>query len=460
LSTNKIILAVAVIGGPILLFINYEWTILFLFAFGAVVGLLKFLTYFHPIVHVAIDIVMILICVSWFLRKISSGSSGRLARTPLDWLIAIFGFICVAQIFNPLSYSYMASIASLKMHIVVIPLYFFGYHLCRTKKQIRKWFLVFTLIGVAIGGYAVIQFLQGPTAISKAIPAASHLVYVNTWRTASGQLYFRPFSTTTNAGGAATWAQCAIPLALALIMFQAVSKRLKLFLSAMIVLLCTAILVSLVRQIVLATLVGFVFLVLLQALFGEIKRGVISILLAGILFFGSFWFATQLAGDAVAHKLGSIIRPIDAYQKTRGYHFRYLPYIMKQFPLGAGLGRVGPATSKFYWELHEDQLRGGPGALSGENYFLAMVSETGIPGLLVILFFYLAILLKGIRIHKGLKDKELQWVSAGILAVLISVFVEWFGASPLLTTPLNLYFWFLAGVLMKLKVLDVNKHEV
>ena len=128
-TTDIKIIIGALILVPILLSANYERSILILFGFASVVGLLKMKTDFNPVIHVGMDIIIIILCFSWMFRRILGLTSTDQEKTPLGKLVGFFVVACLVQIFNPMSYDFIASVASLKMHISMIPLYFAGYHI-------------------------------------------------------------------------------------------------------------------------------------------------------------------------------------------------------------------------------------------------------------------------------------------------------------------------------------------
>ena len=142
---------------------------------------------------------------------------------------------------------------------------------------------------------------------------------------------------------------------------------------------------------------------------------------------------------------------------NRGQHLTYIHLTAEGYPLGAGLGRTGPAASKFKDEMYAFQeTNGGPLAMTSENYFLVMIAETGIPGTIVITLIALIILFRGFKIYLSTRDDDLKWVAISCWAVLFSIFFVFFGGPALVTPPLNLFFWFLGGVLLKIPVLDDN----
>jgi O-antigen ligase len=125
------------------------------------------------------------------------------------------------------------------------------------------------------------------------------------------------------------------------------------------------------------------------------------------------------------------------------------------YPLGIGLGRTGPAVAKFGAEIQAHWDKYGTSAINpGENYFQVLISETGLPGTITMLILTFAILWRGYKSYLRIEDNDLQWFSVASLSVLVSIFVVFFGGPALVTAPLNMFFWFLSGALLKLPILD------
>jgi hypothetical protein len=460
-STRISLLVGYLIGIPILISSNYDRSIMLMFMFASVAGLLKYKTEFNPVVHVTIDIMMGVICLGWFLRRFFATRSAQPAqRTPLSKLIAVFVVVCIIQIFHPYSYSYVASLAALKMHIFMVPLYFFGFHYFRSPRQIRQWSIVFVFIGIIMSIVAIQQFRKGPEQMKEEMPEYAWMIDQNTWQDETGRSFFRPMSTTANAGGASTWMQCIIPLTLAVCMSNILSKRLRFLLIASLVVFVVTLFISLIRQMFIVTAFGVGLMLFLQFRSGKLSQGMVTMVIVTLLLFGSFRLASDVAGtsrSAVQELVEMLSNPFSAYQESRARMLYVALQVAEIYPLGTGLGRSGPAAAKFSPEIEEFYIKyGGPRLMPSENYFLVMLAETGILGTLIITLITLALLWKGYRAYRLIQDNNLKWFAAGALGLLFSIFVVFFGGPALVTAPLNMYFWFMGGILLKLPLIDAE----
>ena len=445
------------IGIPILLSSNYHRSIILMFAFASVAGLLKYKTGFNPIIHVTVDIMLGVICFGWLIRRFFAPSIHN-TSAPLGIPIFIFVFICSIQIFHPNGYSYFASIAALKMHIFMIPLYFFAYHYLTSIQQLRQWIWGFAVIGIIMGSVSIYQFQQGPEYMKQEMPEYSYMIDQNTWQDETGKDYFRPMSTTSNPGGASTWMQSLIPLMVAVCFMRTFSVGLRVILGLVLIFFIVTLSISLIRQMFMVTCGSVGIMLILQVYQRRLTQHLLSFSVVVLMLVGSISVATQVAGSS-----GSAIRglvnlfadPIGMYRSNRASSLQTALTMARYYPLGIGLGRTGPAAVKFGAEIQAHQDKYGTAHFNpSENYFQVMISETGLPGTFMILFIVLLILWRGYKSYIRIENNDLKWFSVASLSVLISIFVVFFGGPALVTSPLNMFFWFLSGALLKLPILD------
>ena len=97
-----------------------------------------------------------------------------------------------------------------------------------------------------------------------------------------------------------------------------------------------------------------------------------------------------------------------------------------------------------------------PSVLSGvENYYAKAVIELGISGLILVVGLFLSLIIYGHSTFRRLKDKGLRSAAAAILAFIITIVLNSFKGWQIDLDPINVYFWFFAGILLKLKCLDI-----
>lgn len=119
----------------------------------------------------------------------------------------------------------------------------------------------------------------------------------------------------------------------------------------------------------------------------------------------------------------------------------------------SGLGTGIDTIASRYAFSSPDQFEGVGGSWY-ESWYVKVVLELGLPGLALVTALFALILVRGLRAHARLRDAGLRAVSAAFIAFLVLNIVALTGKPYLDYDPINVYFWFLAGVLAKLPHLD------
>ena len=121
------------------------------------------------------------------------------------------------------------------------------------------------------------------------------------------------------------------------------------------------------------------------------------------------------------------------------------------FPFGAGLGRTGSAAGRF-----QDELMASPlGRMIQErygfadNYFAAMIVETGIPGTVLLTSVLLGLLFLAIRLSRRAEDDADAAFGALVAGYLVAILVMSWGSQPLLANPTQAFFWVLGGMMAR-----------
>jgi len=115
---------------------------------------------------------------------------------------------------------------------------------------------------------------------------------------------------------------------------------------------------------------------------------------------------------------------------------RLIPTSRARYPLGAGIGRSGPAAG----------FGGGASTLNVENEPNFLIGETGAAGLLVVLTLWLRVLVDGVRTVRRTPDLRLRLLLAALVAPVIGSALLWYGSIPTVSVPTGPLFWFVAGV--------------
>jgi hypothetical protein len=117
-------------------------------------------------------------------------------------------------------------------------------------------------------------------------------------------------------------------------------------------------------------------------------------------------------------------------------------------PLGAGLGRTGSAASALGGGLSQDRFNAQLQEQFGfqDNFFAAMLVETGIPGTLFMTIILVGLGVRAVRLSRKAATVEDSVLGALVAGYMLSMFVMSWGSQPLLANPTIAFFWFLGGM--------------
>jgi hypothetical protein len=116
-----------------------------------------------------------------------------------------------------------------------------------------------------------------------------------------------------------------------------------------------------------------------------------------------------------------------------------IPTYAVDFPLGAGMGTVGPAGNS--------SVGGSTNStLNGESEFTFLEIEVGLPGLFVMLGLALGGLYLGLRLRR-VADRRIQRPLMALTAALVAMLVSWVVGSVTPQSPDAPFFWFATGTL-------------
>jgi O-antigen ligase len=121
---------------------------------------------------------------------------------------------------------------------------------------------------------------------------------------------------------------------------------------------------------------------------------------------------------------------------------------IKSAPLGVGLGRTGSAASALGSTLSDSPFNAQLQEEFGfqDNFFAAMIVETGLPGTLMLTFILLGLGVRAARLSRRAPTAEDSAFGALVAGYMLALFVMSWGSQPLLGNPTLAFFWFLGGL--------------
>jgi hypothetical protein len=429
--------------------------ILVFLCYLSIEGLLKLLSGYHPIVHIGADIVLWTLVAVWAAAAVLQGRP-RLPHVPFFVLVVLHVVWVALLVFSPYTPSLFAGAASLKIHLSMIPLYIIGFGLAAEPDAPRRVMRTLCIFWCGAFLLTILQYMSGPNSLLDFGGVyMSRLVGFHEWR---------PFGTTAVPGGEAIFALMALPFALCLVLRGDYQLR-DPWILLTIVGSIAVFFISGVRQLFLGCLIILLNTVALQIARG---RGRAGLLLVALVVLGTATYVgvqeyvlpqAQASLSNVAEtpeiwkERSSVDRfrtllDIETYRRARAGGLTLIWDRVTAFPFGAGLGRTGSAAAFLRGELRQDPLNAMIQDRVGfqDNFFAAMLVETGIPGTLLLTVILLGLTAMAIQLARHNASREDSAFGAMVSGYLLAVLVMSWGSQPLMSNPTLAFFWFLGGM--------------
>lgn len=361
------------------------------------------------------------------------------------WILAFLGVIAV-QLFNPGAVSLSHSVASTRQDLEFVPLFFLGYSVMQSRRRLRGFLVLLLSVAAVNGLVGVVQFSMSPSQLASwgagyaAKVNGTGSVSARGFVDSSGQARVRPFALGSDMGFGGAVADLAIPGMLALVSLGG-NRRLKVAIGVMAIGVVLGVVTSQARTDIIAAVVA----VLAYFVLATSSRRALRVLLgiaAGLAI--TYAVVSVLAAGSNSHLFDrySSITPTKVFSTAYNYRsgtIAQVPQFIGQFPLGAGIGKTGPAGGS----------AGGAGnyGLDAESEPNFLVLELGIPGLLLFLAFQLRFLGISFSIRR-IQDLEMRLLLAGLAAPLFALFAVGFAGITSTSTPGAPYLWFASGALV------------
>ena len=361
------------------------------------------------------------------------------------WVIAWVVVVAV-QIANPDNGTLQHSISSVRPHVEWVPLFFLAYFVIRSQARLRA-FLVLLLAVAAVNG--VVGFVQSnltPEQFAAWGPGYERALIAEDNSRREPSPTKRAKSTTGRSRSAATSASAArsacsaIPAALALLAISG-GGPFRLLVVLLLAGAALGVLTSGARVAVIGSVVAVLAYAGLTVTSRAGLRTVVAVAVAALVGYGTVSYFAANGKEGSLDRYGSIDSPSKAISTAYDYRretLAQIPVYIREIPLGAGIGSKGPAASR----------GGGGGAgLTGESEPTFLLIELGIPGLVVMLGFNLALFYLAVTRIRRIADRETRILLTAIAAPLFALFATWLAGIGTASVPGAPYLWFAAGVL-------------
>ena len=349
------------------------------------------------------------------------------------------------EVLNPDDGSLYHSLAGVRQDLEFIPLFFLAFAFVRSTKALRMFAILLAVIAAANGVTNIVQFRESPQQLASWGPGYKERVLGTAQFSAAGRAFYsggqqhtRPFGLMGDAGTGGL--VCALALGAILALGSLRKRRRYVVLAGLAGTLAVAgVLTSQGRAVVVGSVVVLLAYALLSATTG---RGMASALAASALV-GVAALAVSViigSGSGAAPVRYQGLTPAGIIQLTnqnRGSSFRKIPDNFVHYPFGGGLGTGGPAAG----------VSGAPtSGADTENEISYLTVEAGIPGMLLVVGFTLAVCGLGIKYCRHEPDPEARILLAAIIAPVVGILVLYSVNVPTPTTPGGPYLWAVGGI--------------
>ena len=366
----------------------------------------------------------------------------HLARLP-SWLLLALSVLVIAQTANPHVVNFQMALIGTKVWLFYIPLYFLTAALLVSRRQLISLLRLMLVVAIVPCVIGVAEFalgrLYGHQAVMKAVygtlaPEARQGFGV--YEVGGGLL---PRGTPSTFTFVTQFFGYLLSMLVACYVVWRTdpSPRWRRLGHYMLIFVAMNALLTGARS-------AFIFVPLLLFLAFGLDRGLRGLLRAIALAAGMLGGALLLLSMRAIGLFKHVADLFVTY--AQGTAYELLVQALVTAPLGNGTGtNTGPAR----YALPD------PASFSAlENYYAKAVYELGIPGFLLILALFGALIWQGFHMRRQLQDPALRPYAAALLAFFIAVALISFKGWLVDLDPVNIYFWVFAGVLAKLPFLD------
>ncbi len=383
----------------------------------------------------------------------------HLRLPPLSGWALAFVAIVLVQVANPQNIGFQHTAGALRPHLEFVPLFFFGYAVLQSAHRLQVFLMLLLVVASANGIVGLVQSNLSPSQLASWGPGyrdringggtgvnkVSGRVFGTNQK---GKTRTRPFGLGADSGAGAGWGMLALGGALALVTLAARQP-----VGRVALLLCAgpplAIITGQARSVLIASIVALIAYAGFATTARRLIPTIAGILLSVVVIAGVVSYVASVSGSGIFDRYASISpsKFQGTLKEDRGKSLDRIPKFVVQYPLGNGLGFVGPAAG----------FAGGGGQGSdGETEPTFLLSELGLPGLFVVLGFQLRLLWLGATRIRRLEGEERVYVAA-LLAGLVGMFTIWLSTATTANSPYSPFFWFVGGALAYWLTTGVSK---
>lgn len=410
---------------------------------GLLDGYLKLRTG-SSLVTLARDVLVAAIAGGALMRTLMSRKPLRLP--PLGGLVVAFSAVVVIDMFNPLGGSLTGSVAGLRQDLEFMPLFFLGFAFMRRKAQIEKLLLILVVcasVGGVVGYYqstlTPAQFASWGPGYSERVLGTGSFADAARVSYVDNVPHVRPFGLGSDIAAGGLIAALALPALIALML--GLRGRARLATAPLAVGIALGIATSGTRAALVVSLVCAVTFALIAATTRSAFRVIAGLVVGVLLVYGAFDVLGSQNNTAVRGKSITPGNFVSTFSQHSGASVLLLGRYVVKYPLGVGVGSVGPAAGVF------TNIAPGTSALNTETEWNYLILELGIAGLAIFLIMNLWLAWVSLSRIRRIVEPRLRLQLAALAAPLFGLFAAGFTGPTTTSVPQAPYFWLVAGIL-------------
>jgi len=411
---------------------------------GLLDGYLKLRTG-SPVITLARDVLVVAIAGGALLRAVQSNKP--LPLPPIGVLVLAFSAVVLVELFNPDGPGLTVGAGGVRQHLEFVPLFFLGYAFMRRETQIQKLMFILVLCA-AVGGFvSYVQSTLTPEQFANWGPGYRERIlgtgtFAGAGRVAfddSGVASVRPFGLGSDLGGGAVAAALALPSLIAMLMVAKPQARI--WLMPFIVGIALAIATSGTRAALITAFVSAVSFAMLAAASRKALQVIAAIAVGVVVVYAAFEYLGPRNSTTQRAKSITPGRVVTTFSEERGSSVAKFAEYASKYPLGLGVGTVGPAAAAL-----NDRPIASQAVLNIETEWNFLVLEVGLVGVALFLAINFRLVLALTRIRR-IADHTMRLRLAALAAPLFGLLAADFAGTTTASVPPAPYFWFVGGVL-------------
>lgn len=430
----------------------------FIFFYTCIEGLVINIEYPSKLPFIYKDVLILILYLMVFL---SARNKQMLHSPAINKVVpALLAFSMVMGVYMLMPGTHpLGGLVALKQRLFYIPLLGIGYIFVRSEEDLGQLLKLMVVCAIGVSLFGIYLYFRGPDGLRALGATYSAEIKTPAFREAASEsVYWRVPSTFNSPGQYGNYLFFNSLIAIALLMTKVLTKKWKVVTAASLALMILAILGSGSRSPIVMLSASVVFLLLLSR---QLKRVVAGFFVTYVVLVFGFTFF----GAGVEDRFASILS-YEQIERFQGTYFGqlFLPALMKD-PLGTGLG-CATIGARHLSDLNQPISMGSnvnrseQNFLLTESYFGILAIETGMFGLVTFLWVCVVIGLLLFKSRKLIRSSPLALpVFALTIYVLFTLLVL-----PVSTAidhaPMNLYFWFPIGVVVKIAEIEKRKRLV